>query len=334
MYSEFRDLLASAEGGNEWVVAINADIRGFSSVMSGDPAQTALYLRGVYGKILDGYFEARSFFKPTGDGLLLIVPFAATEAELESVTRVVVGDALRLHDDFADIIESDKLVRFAHPDRIGIGLSVGSVSRLVAGDLTLDYTGRALNVATRLMDLARPSGVVLDNTLDFSALETGMASRFRPDHVYLEGVADEDGVDIYFTVPPTEIPERHRKPLRPPVRFEESDQTFTRRGVAARGRYHIALTHEPADRSGIEVLVFHPQYSASRQRTGIRSWFEPEFEYVLHRGRPHVAINFPKIRATLTGRRVPASTECSLSIAYMIDPELVRPEDEDDDIPF
>jgi class 3 adenylate cyclase len=319
MYTKFRELLRTAEGRNEWVAAINADIRGFSTVMSGDPAQTALYLRAVYGRILDDFFHDRSFFKPTGDGLLIVVPFSANEAELARVTESVVADALQLHDTFPEMIAEDKLIRFPHPKEVGIGLAVGSVSRLVKGNLTLDYTGRALNVATRLMDLARPSGVVLDSTLDFSALGP-LKKRFASDHVYLKGVADQDGVDILYTSNATRIPERYRKPLRPATRFEEKPDYFTREDGAKRGNWHMRLTREPADRTQLEVLVHHTKYQSGKALK-IESWFRPKFEYVLHSGKPHISIDFPELVQTLAKRGVPPRKDVYLTVAYPIEPD-------------
>jgi class 3 adenylate cyclase len=323
MYAKFRELLERAVGHNEWVVAINADIRGFSGIMSGDPAQTALYLRAVYGKILDNHFKERSFFKPTGDGLLVIVPFPPTEEKLAEVTEAVIGDALALHGGFAEMIAKDKLLQFPHPEEIGIGLAVGSVSRLVAGKATLDYTGRALNLASRLMDLARPSGVVFDSSLDFSALERDVQEQFRPDHVYLRGVAEQDGVDFYFTSPPTLIPERYRKPITKAVLFEEESRSTT--GAEARKLsplYYERLTFEPSDRSTIEVLVVYPVKGGGKGKG--RRWFTPEFEYVVQRGLPSVVLDYPDIADKLRARGVPPRTKVSVDIAYTVDADILQ----------
>jgi hypothetical protein len=75
MHRTLKRLLADAAGESQWVVAINLDIRGFSSRMSANPSETALYLKKVYARILDSYFTNLSFFKPTGDGLLVVIPF-------------------------------------------------------------------------------------------------------------------------------------------------------------------------------------------------------------------------------------------------------------------
>jgi class 3 adenylate cyclase len=325
MYSEFRELLAEAQGRNEWVAAINADIRGFSNVMSGDPAQTALYLRAIYAEILDGYFVARAFFKPTGDGLLLVLPFTPNEQELAAISKSVVSDALKLHDRFADMIQGHKLIQFPHPKAIGIGISVGSVSRLSSGDRTLDYTGRSLNVATRLMDLARPSGVVIDSTLDFDALDAKIKKRFRADHVYLKGVAESDGVSIRHTAPPTRIPERYRKPIVAPLRFEETPSKLTLAEAAKRPNTWQGLTHEPADRSEIEVLVTHPRYRSGKVVPGLTGWLKPSFTYDLHRGKPHVVLDFADIAARLRRQSVPAGAFMTVEIAYTVDPKVLEP---------
>jgi hypothetical protein len=66
MHHELRELLRTASGESRFVLAANVDIRGFSSFFA-DSSQAAAYLSSAYTKILDDYFPAASFFKPTGD---------------------------------------------------------------------------------------------------------------------------------------------------------------------------------------------------------------------------------------------------------------------------
>lgn len=322
MHRRLRELLPEAAGKHEWVAAINADIRGFSSVMSGDPAQTGLYLKRVYQQILDNYFVEASFFKPTGDGLLLVVPFETSEVELARVTKAIVNDALRLNSDFAKIVNDDKLIKFPHPRAIGIGLSVGSVSRLVAKRQTLDYTGRSLNVASRLMELARPSGVVFDMTLDASALSKTVARRFASDHVYLKGVAEEDGLDIFYTQPETSIPEQYRKPIRPYALHSEEEDDFTRAEAGRRGRNFIMrLSREPADRTQITVKVIYKRYIGGKPEPGLSRRWDPPWKYELDLGRPTLRINFHAIEAHLIGAKVPARAGARLEVRFPVSPE-------------
>ncbi len=316
MHRTFKDLLPQATGENQWVAAINADIRSFTSSMSGDPAETALYLQRVYTRILDNYFGDISFFKPTGDGLLLIVPFEATEAELARVTQLVVGDAIRLVNDFPTIVEGDKLVQFPHPKAIGIGLAAGSVSRLAAGDVTLDYTGRALNVASRLMDLARPSGVVVESTLDFSSLDPATADLFVRDHVYLKGVAEGGGVDIFYTREPTRIPDRYRENLGA-AQWHTQEEIVTLGAMKKRTiQWFVPLDHTPFDRTEIDVRVgYNPYRSGTPDRTQ-RRWHHPPFEYSLDRGKPYVILNFREIPNAAGLRNLPGRETVTVEVSY------------------
>jgi hypothetical protein len=86
MHRKFRELLATANGRSEFVVAVNLDIRGFSDWSRRvESSQTILYLTKVYPKLIDQYFADSWFFKPTGDGLLLVRPFVESElATLET----------------------------------------------------------------------------------------------------------------------------------------------------------------------------------------------------------------------------------------------------------
>ena len=79
----------------EHVIVLNVDIRDFSTFSERvESVQAALYIKKVYQKLLAEYFPDATFFKPTGDGLLLIYSF--DDESLKSVSRSVVKTSLRL----------------------------------------------------------------------------------------------------------------------------------------------------------------------------------------------------------------------------------------------
>jgi class 3 adenylate cyclase len=319
MHRTLKRLLADAAGESQWVVAINLDIRGFSSRMSANPSETALYLKKVYARILDSYFTNLSFFKPTGDGLLVVIPFE--EAALREVAEAVIKDCLDLVDAFPLLVADDPLVTFPHPDHVGIGVSVGSVARLVTRRTTLDYTGRPLNVATRLMDLARPTGVVADAALPIAG--TKLAARFAPDKVFLKGVAELQPLDILFTQAITEIPESYRKPITPDEWFvEEETVTLAEAKRRTGGKFRTILKHEPTNRQRIDVRVVYPDYKNGRPVEGIaRHWklSPPAFDYVLERGsRPVVSIDYEKLIKRFSELKMPGRTSFVVEIGYPI----------------
>jgi len=76
MHRTFRKLLESAIGISEFIIAVNLDIRGFSSFSKEvESPSVAMFIKKVYMKLIDTYFSDASFFKSTGDGLLMIIPY-------------------------------------------------------------------------------------------------------------------------------------------------------------------------------------------------------------------------------------------------------------------
>lgn len=161
MHRRFRQLLPNARGVSEFVIAAFLDIRSFSRFsMEVESPETAEYVKRVYIAALDNYFPNATFFKPTGDGLMIIIPF--TEPSLREVANDAVAQSLRLVNDFSALVAGDPMINFDTPQRAGVGLSRGAACRLISGRQTLDYSGRVLNTAARLTNLARPAGVVFD----------------------------------------------------------------------------------------------------------------------------------------------------------------------------
>lgn len=102
MHRDFRDLLDEAMGVSEFVFAMNLDIRGFSDwSLTVDSAQTAIFLKKIYSKLIDRYFDDAAFIKPTGDGLLVVVNFE--EDALASVATRLVRIAIEIVENFGDL---------------------------------------------------------------------------------------------------------------------------------------------------------------------------------------------------------------------------------------
>lgn len=152
--------MQDAEGFSDLVVVVFLDVRGFSTFAGmAESGEAALFLRRVYLNIVDEYFPDSAFFKPTGDGLVIVRHF--DRSNLGDEVTSAISTSLRLVEAFPHLTERDPMVNFEVPTSLGVGIARGAATRLASGDLTLDYSGRPLNLAARLMDLARPRGVVL-----------------------------------------------------------------------------------------------------------------------------------------------------------------------------
>jgi class 3 adenylate cyclase len=201
---QLRKLLGNAKGEPEFVIAAVLDIRGFSSfAMKVDSVQAAAYLRRAYMRIIDRYLPSSKFYKLTGDGLLVVFP---CEDNVERVAAAVLKSFVRLVSDFPNLCEGDPLINFDVPRLLGVGLSRGAATRLVSNGITLDYSGRPLNAASKLMDLARPSGLVLDHSYGADLIPKDMKPLFGSAKVYLKGISDGGLTRVYYTKGNTKIP--------------------------------------------------------------------------------------------------------------------------------
>jgi class 3 adenylate cyclase len=319
MYREFRKLLDTAVGTSEYVIVANVDIRGFSAFSTRvDSADTALYVRKVYAQLIDDYFANASFFKPTGDGLLLTVPY--DENSLKDALTGVVESSFQLLDEFEALVAGDPMITFETPAAVGVGLSRGSASCLRSGDLVLDYSGRILNLASRLMGLARPSGIVCDAPLGVELLDDHLAEAFATEHVFLPGIAESRPIEVRYSHAYTEIPAAAKRPIR---EYDWKNQSFssTQKQLQEGPPLHrIYLEERPIDESQIQVVARHPLATASgRRREGVTGITDDVgFVYDFDAGRPYVSVRTRALGSALTDDGVKDGWEVTVNISYPV----------------
>lgn len=210
MHRVFRESLDRAEGRSEFIVAVIADIRGFSAFSTEhESVETAVYIKRVYTRMIDDYFAGSSFYKPTGDGMLISIRY--TEQSLPEAARAAVGGCLRCLEEFPTICEGDPMINFEVPARIGFGVARGPACCLVSGDVVLDYSGHLLNVTSRLADVARPRGIVIDAAFGVDLLPDEHRALFEKAAVYLRSVAEDVPREVYIMKGAVKLPEAARQ---------------------------------------------------------------------------------------------------------------------------
>lgn len=247
----FRKELDGATGQSEFVVAQVVDIRGFSDwSLRVDSAQTALYIKKVYARLIDGYFDDGSFIKPTGDGLLVVKPFV--EVDLFGALESTIRNALEIVEKFSSLVSDEPMINFDVPPNVGIGIARGSASRLASGDTTLDYSGRPLNLASRLMELARPRGVVVDDGFGLDLLPPDLVSQFRAESVFIKDVAPNDAMVVHCWPAEIKIADLHRRPIGEET-WEHRTLETTRRDLERSDVNLFRFDLDPAPMPGAEV---------------------------------------------------------------------------------
>ncbi len=319
MYRDLAEMLPTARGISEFVVAMNVDVRDFTSFSNRvESSEAALYLKKVYGKLLRDYFDDSSFAKPTGDGLLIIRSFE--EEALKETLVTSVQKAMSVVRNFSTLVEGDPMINFDTPQRVGIGLARGAATCLVSkdGDV-IDYSGKPLNLASRLMDLARPEGVVFDESFGFSLLSDDLANLFAEERVYLRGIAPRDPMKVYYTSEITKISTANKQPIEK-VRWYRQDDTQTLRMFKKFEEFDYELHKEPLDPDSVQVRIMHESFDRNGRRVPDVSedYTIPYFEYFIDAGTPKVRLKLGPLRSKLLQEHVKETTEVTIRVEYQV----------------
>lgn len=315
MHREFKKLLEKAIGVSEFVIAVNIDIRGFSSFsMKVESSESAVFIKKVYKKLIDEYFPNASFFKPTGDGLLIILPY--TEETLKEIVTNTIQACLAVLVNFGSFCTNAPMINFDVPQKVGIGLSRGAACRIVSEDKTLDYSGRVLNLASRLMDLARPSGIVFDTNFGIEILPNKLINLFSRDSVYFKGIAEREPIEIYYTTDYTTISHLNKQPLER-IKWKTIEDTKTLKQIKDFGNFFYNLASEPTDTNQIKIRIVHPKVVRGKKVKGFITTFDfSQFQYFLEAGKPKVTVRFDALAKQLESEGVKDNWEVKIEIAY------------------
>lgn len=315
MYREFRKRLEDATGEPEFIIAVNVDIRGFSEFSKEvDSQETIVFLKRVYMKLIDNYFPDASFFKPTGDGLLIAIPH--TEKDLQEVTRRTFDSCFKLLKEFKTLCKNDPMINFEVPKKIGIGISRGSACRLVSKRKILDYSGKVLNLASRLMDLARPSGIVFDADFGIEILQEKQKKEFTKESVYVKGIAEKIPIDIHYTKKLTKISPYSKRPLDE-VKWTTFKDIKTLKQIDMFGDFIYDIKTEPLDPDDIEVKITYPYVAKGKRQKGFVSSHDfHDFNYYLEGGKPKISLDFGALSQHLKKQGVKYNWEVKIEIMY------------------
>lgn len=317
---QLRSLLELAQGVSEHAIAVNIDIRGFSTFCEKvDSADVMIFIKRVYRRFLDDYFKEAPFTKAMGDGLLVVMPY--DESNVETLAVGTIDACLKAHDDFSSFCKGNKMIsrRAPLPDKIGIGVAKGAVSRLVSSGKTFDYSGRVLNLASRLMNVARPSGVVFDADFGADTLPHEIMQKFEKTKVWLWGIAEREPIEVYYSKAyGTKIPATYLKRLDVRERHTESvvstvQQLRTKRDKGLKG-WLTHLDFVPSDPREVTAHILYPQ--KVREQLGSEGIVFEEFVCKVEHGEARVSFDVNKLLELLEGLGFKDEDTCEFLIEY------------------
>ncbi len=316
MHRLFREALEDATGESKFVIVVFIDIRGFSAFSKQcESPDTVMFLKRVYTKLIDSYFAFASFYKSTGDGLLFTIPF--DEKNLEEMCQKVITSCLACHSEFRNICNNDPMITFEVPDKIGIGVARGTACCLISGDTIIDYSGRLLNLASRLTQLARPSGIVIEGSFGINLLSEEQKGSFAEERVYLDGIFEDEPIRVCFTKEFTTIPLRNRRPIAA-NRWRHQEEINPFRHFLKLGIFQYGLESEPLNPDDISVTVEYPSVVKGRILKGYSKVHRfDDFNYKVEAGKHLVQIDFRELCRRLEQRQVKKNMNVRVSIDYV-----------------
>ena len=316
MHKLFRKALDDAEGVSQFVIVVIIDIRGFSAFsQTRESPDTAMFIKKVYMKLIDSYFNFASFYKSTGDGLLLTIPF--NESNLKEMAQKTVASCIACHTEFGNICNNDPMIYFKVPDKIGIGIARGTACCLVSGETIIDYSGRLLNLTSRLTDLARSSGIVIDQSLGINLLDKNTRNNFKGQDVYLDGIAEEEPIRVYFTKEFTTIPKRNTEPIAS-KRWRHVEDIKPFRDLLKLEKFEYPLESEAASVEDIKVIVQHPSVIEGKvSKKYVQFTQFKDFSYAVMAGKPKLWLDYTKLCEELKRNQVKENMNIKIDIAYV-----------------
>jgi len=316
MHRLFRKALDDATGVSQFVIVVIIDIREFSAFSQRcESPDTAMFIKRVYMKMIDSYFPFASFYKSTGDGLLLTIPF--NESNLKEMSQKTVASCIACHSEFGNICNNAPMIYFKVPDKIGIGIARGTACCLISGDIIIDYSGRLLNLASRLTGLARPSGIVVDGKFGITLLSDEQQSYFQEDNVYLDGIAEDEPIRVYFAKEFTTIPKRNRQPIAA-KRWRSLTDVRLYRDLLKFTQFRYPLESEATSGEDVKVTIYHWKVVKGKVDKRFQTIFNfNDFAYNVETGKPVVRVNWGELCETLKLTQAKKNMNVTIEIAYV-----------------
>lgn len=277
------------------------DVRGFSSFARTQMSdvQVAKFIQALF--VLFGRYILDNMPKPVhikgvGDGLLTIWTADGVMSSrtyfIENIP-VVLSQAVALHSAVAEgrlPAETKIPVTTAGPRYLGFGVFVGPIASakfvMPDGSTNTEYFGTAINIAARLQDFSRPTGVTIACVPDFNAaLRSAVESVGRDvfelielDSSSLKGVLGENVLQAYSSRP-SAIPKDVFPDLRErqAIAVDDLKEIEERLHAPQEGKKLEAITHISARRlnrflDDLKAIALNPNESLDIRNPALASF--------------------------------------------------------------
>lgn len=234
------------------------------------------------------------------------------------VSEKVINSSLACLNDFSNLFSKDPMINFAIPEEIGFGIGRGPACCLYPGEDILDYSGHLLNLTSRLNDLARPGGIVIDGSFLKSVIPENVRELFGEQEVYVRSIAEESPITVFFLKDNVVIPESALAPLNS-ENWTTQVVTFTVKQLLDNFLSDRFLWKIPAIKSPDKVKMTL-RYNKRGPKGMYRQLHFTSFKYVEEGPDVNLSLDSAKMRAVLRAPSLKPNTRITVRISYVPKP--------------
>jgi len=287
---QLAEQLTQAEGYSRSVIVVLVDIRGFSSFSkNADSVEVGWFIKKAYSWILTKHFPFADFCKPTGDGLLIIIDYS--ESNLKSISATITKAAIAATMQFPEAFKDDLVITFPVPPYIAISITRGTACEIRTPSQTIDYCGKIINLASRLLAVCRPKGVILEGSFR-PLIEPSILTTFADNEVFLPGIAESKPIRV-LTSGQVVLPPSCLNPIGEVTWATTVFEKDTLKNVLAKGNFHYDLPKDYKEHTACELRIGFPSREKGRIQQGIEGFTETSIVPKLTAGEWKLAVNYP-----------------------------------------
>jgi hypothetical protein len=210
------------------------------------------------------------------------------------------------------------MINFLLPQAIGFGIARGTACCLFSGEQILDYSGHLLNLASRLNDLARPSGIVLDGNYLSSVIPEAQRGMFKEQEVYLRSIAEDKPMKVFYLDKYVRVSELSLSPLAGET-WKTIVKTFTKNQFDRLADIWAEDLPTPVkSQDKIKVIITAPKKGLK----GYSAIIDVDFSYIEAGSNPTLELNIAKVRDDSDIKSLAKNAKMTLKIEYV--PRLLR----------
>jgi hypothetical protein len=210
--------------------------------------------------------------------------------------------------DFPNICKNDPMINFDVPQSIGFGIARGTACCLYSGEAILDYSGHLLNLASRLNDLARPSGMVIDGGFLKQMIPESSRRLFKEQEVFVRSIAEAAPISVFYLDKIVQISDSALSPLIG-ENWETETITFTAKQLANLPEILLVDLPTPAtSESKIKITLTIPMAGKGVKRGTQHILDFKDFTYLADGPHQEVQLDMDKARARVPNGNIRSVT--------------------------